>query len=507
MAYRDFQTIDCFFEMKSMKLCAVHICIIQPVGYVHSLGFLDQARYFRYQFRRMGAEVSLAKNRLRKDAVNFVFGAHLGFDPKLRLRYCCLFVNLEQFGVYGAKLPLGYKELLSTSRVVDYHLGNAHHYAKNIDDVLIISFGYAPYLTPSSIPWEERSIDLLFIGSMNERRLRFLRRIELLGLSVKTMNAPIFCDERDDLMRDAKAILNFHYYESAIFEQARAFHALSLGVAVISEKVKNSVPPIQFEDSVFWVEEEAMESFFIEVFQGKEFAKIASLKIDNFKTCDSVGEYAKVLDFASGYFNEMLLHLDADCWRPDNLQLGSGRDYKLGWLNVDIQLSTQPDVVLDLSQDQVWPLCFQTPLGDDVELNLGSLSLIYANNVLEHVQDLPGLMTNCLRLLKEGGKILIEVPYEHAPSAWQDPTHVRAMNEKSWIYYTDWFWYLGWFEWRFKLERFQYLDINLKPCEKSSANFMRIFMSKVSTTAAERVVARAMRADFGGVPDDLHVFK
>jgi len=65
------------------KLPNIHLCIQQPLGYVHSLGLLDQARYFRYQFRRLGAEVSLAKNRLRHDAVNLVFGAHLGFDAGL----------------------------------------------------------------------------------------------------------------------------------------------------------------------------------------------------------------------------------------------------------------------------------------------------------------------------------------------------------------------------------------------------------------------------------------
>ena len=32
-------------------LPAIHLAIIQPAGYVHSLGFLDQARYFRHQFR------------------------------------------------------------------------------------------------------------------------------------------------------------------------------------------------------------------------------------------------------------------------------------------------------------------------------------------------------------------------------------------------------------------------------------------------------------------------
>ena len=46
----------------------IHLNILQPAGSVHWLGLLDQARYFRYQFRRLGLSVSLAKNRLRHDA-------------------------------------------------------------------------------------------------------------------------------------------------------------------------------------------------------------------------------------------------------------------------------------------------------------------------------------------------------------------------------------------------------------------------------------------------------
>jgi hypothetical protein len=38
----------------------------------------------------------------------------------------------------------------------------------------------------------------------------------------------------------------------------------------------------------------------------------------------------------------------------------------------------------------------------------------------------------------------IHVPYDLSYGAWQDPTHVRAFNEKSWLYYTDWHWYLNW---------------------------------------------------------------
>ena len=51
-----------------------------------------------------------------------------------------------------------------------------------------------------------------------------------------------------------------------------------------------------------------------------------------------------------------------------------------------------------------------------------------------------------------GGAMRIGVPYDLSWGAWQDPTHVRAFNERSWLYYTDWHWYLGWAEARFDMK-------------------------------------------------------
>ena len=114
-------------------------------------------------------------------------------------------------------------------------------------------------------------------------------------------------------------------------------------------------------------------------------------------------------------------------------------------------------------------------------------------------------MTNCLELLKPDGSLEIEVPYEKSLTAWQDPTHLRAMNENSWIYYTDWFWYLGWFEFRFAVKQCNWLDIRLQPCQKENASFMRVLLVKIESTPHERSIARAMRADFGGIPLDTYL--
>ncbi len=69
----------------------------------------------------------------------------------------------------------------------------------------------------------------------------------------------------------------------------------------------------------------------------------------------------------------------------------------------------------------------------DICLASGSFKKIIAYDVLEHVKDLRELMTNCLELLEMGGMFEILVPYDLSFGAWQDPTHVRAFNEKSWL--------------------------------------------------------------------------
>jgi len=485
----------------------IHLAIIQPVGYVHALGFLDQARYFRQQFRRLGAEVSLAKNRLREDAVNFVFGAHLGFPAEWQRRHACVMVNLEQLGRGGADLDPAYLELLRRSAVVDYDRGNVASYAQDPLDVPVVPFGYAAYLDPAEpVPLEQRPIDLLFFGSMNPRRQRFIERIERQGFSVATFDSPLYGPERDQFIAQAKAVVNCHYYEANRFEQARAFHTLSLGTPMISERTAATQPAPAFEDSVLWLDDSQLDTWFARHFNTPAFFDQARQALANFRQPDAAHDpleaYADLLAFATGFGQAFARTRSSEPWRPRALNLGSGKDYKPNWVNIDILDRAEPDLVLDLGQAVSLPLEAPTRLGGRVRLEAGQLDLVYANNVLEHVPDLPMLMGNALALLKEGGEFHIEVPYEKALTAWQDPTHLRALNENSWVYYTDWFWYLGWYEHRFEIAQFQWLDLQLQPCAKERAAFMRTALRKVVTSPRERIAARTMQADFGGIDED-----
>jgi SAM-dependent methyltransferase len=486
-----------------VNLSPIHLCITQPGPYVHSLGFLDQARYFRHQFRRFGAEVTMAKNRLRHDAVNFIFGAHLGFEPGLRQRHSCVFVNLEQLGEGGAQVSPAYLKLLATSAVVDYDARNVPVYAASPEDVMTVPFLHAPYLQQAQpMPLADRPIDLLFFGSMNAQRQALIARIEACGRTVSVFDRPLYGPERDQFIVQAKAVLNIPFYETSRFEQARVSHCLSLGTPVVSLRRECLVMDPAFEDSVLWFDEPAVPDFFGAHMDSPAFLAQAEAAVARFRQTDPMEAYADLLAFAQGFGTAHQRGRPSGPWQPTQVNLGSGKDYKPGWLNLDVLARAMPDAVLDLGQTQSFPQRLGDMASGPIELAPGSLDLVYANNVLEHVPDLPMLMGNVLTLLKEGGVFEIEVPYEHAPTAWQDPTHLRALNEKSWLYYTDWFWYLGWFEHRFEIARFNWLDLQLQACEHGQAAFMKISLRKVATTPAERTTARTMQADFGGLDDD-----
>jgi hypothetical protein len=487
-------------------LPAVHLVVMQPQGYVHSLGFLDQARYLRHQFRRFGAQVTLGKNRLREDAVNFVFGAHLGFPAEWKQRHACVFFNLEQLGEGGAQVSAEYLHLLRHSAVADYDPANVSSYAVDAADVPIVPFLHAPYLEDAQAsPLESRPIDLLFFGSMNPRRQAYLQRIENCGVKVTGLAHALYGPERDRLVRQAKAVINCHFYESSRFEQARAFHCLSLGTPVISERGPSTQVPEAFEDAVFWLPEGGLAGFFGRRFMQPAFYQEARERLAGWANPahDPMEAYADLLAFAAGFHRGHRGTLAAAPWQPRRINLGSGKDYKPGWLNLDILDRAEPDLVLDLGRPLELPLTRATRFGGEVTLEAGGIDTLYANNVLEHVPDLPMLMGNALALLKTGGEFEIEVPYEKAPTAWQDPTHLRALNENSWLYYTDWFWYLGWFEHRFEITQSSWLDMQLKPCAQSGAAFMRVRLRKVETTVQERMTARTLQADFGGIDSDL----
>jgi SAM-dependent methyltransferase len=136
------------------------------------------------------------------------------------------------------------------------------------------------------------------------------------------------------------------------------------------------------------------------------------------------------------------------------LNLGSGRDRRTECVNADILERAKPDWLVDISKP-LMPTIIDW-CGEPLEIKPGTFSSIIAIDVLEHIPDLVTAMTNCRDLLEMGGEMHISVPYDLSLGAWQDPTHVRAFNERSWVYYCAWAWYLGWTGSHFNMESLEY---------------------------------------------------
>lgn len=156
---------------------------------------------------------------------------------------------------------------------------------------------------------------------------------------------------------------------------------------------------------------------------------------------------------AVGSFNE------PDQTFPAVLNLGSGKDFRADCFNIDIDDTWAPDAIVDLSGVDLDEsgIVLPTYRFGDVTLRPGCFQRIITNDVLEHVPNLMKFMTTCLKLLRLDGVFEISVPYDLSFGAWQDPTHVRAFNERSWLYYTEWFWYMGWGECRFTADLMQFV--------------------------------------------------
>lgn len=100
------------------------------------------------------------------------------------------------------------------------------------------------------------------------------------------------------------------------------------------------------------------------------------------------------------------------------LNFGCGRDIKKGYLNVDITSFKGVDKTFDFNK---FPYPFKSNQFDE----------IYADNVLEHLYDIPRVMTELHRISKTKGRIRIIVPYYNCYGAYNDVTHTHYFSHLS----------------------------------------------------------------------------
>lgn len=490
----------------------INVCLMQPPGYIHALALLEAAEYIVAKSREAGFEASLSKNRILPTGLNIVFGTHINPKSQLNLGGNVVIFNSEQLPEQSAWINADYKQVLNRNYIWDYsdfNLVKIKHDRKQV-----VCFHHADALNRlvnAAVP----EYDLIFYGSLNDRRKKILKTLrEHHGLKVLDFFG-LYGQERDLLLANTRALLNLHFYDSQIFQQIRAFYPLINGIPVISENFPTESAPAIYAETVFTPGAEPFEAFVAGLLQDREgFAARAQKNTEVFRASSDLEEFRRVLEdtiravlgehAAQGVPGGL-----AVAAMPNRMNIGSGKDYRPGYLNVDINQSTNPDLVFDLTSVSEFPVTVSSHVYGEIVLSEACLDEIVAIDVLEHIPNLERFMTHCLALLKEGGRFEILVPYDLSHGAWQDPTHVRAFNEHSWLYYTEWFWYLGWFEYRFDCVSLEFVPSetgqelikrNLPQPEvlrtPRAINSMKVSLVKRRTTPAEKTSARSFRAQF-----------
>jgi SAM-dependent methyltransferase len=134
-----------------------------------------------------------------------------------------------------------------------------------------------------------------------------------------------------------------------------------------------------------------------------------------------------------------------------SLHVGCGPWAKDGDVGIDILAGPAVDIVHDLNRVP-WPL-------DDDDFGV-----VICNDVLEHLIDIPAVISEIHRVSRDGALVFIKVPTGTSPDLFTDPTHIRGFGYRSFDYWdpdNDYYDY-GYTDLRIHVESFESTDSRRK---------------------------------------------
>jgi hypothetical protein len=214
------------------------VVIIVPAGYKHSLCFTEVAFLLRNSLSSLGVSCDLTVNEMAKDRTNIILGYHLLAFGDYLSSYEYIPYQLEQLSAAEGVFSDTVKNILSRGAAVwDYSRENIEFLKRQGISAQHLPVGFHESL--EQIPAaEEKDIDVLFFGSLGERRQAVLNKLEKTGqarVRVKTLFG-VYGKERDGYIGRSKILLNIHYYTTKIFEAVRVSYLLNNRCCVVSEE-------------------------------------------------------------------------------------------------------------------------------------------------------------------------------------------------------------------------------------------------------------------------------
>lgn len=209
------------------------VSLISPPGYLHSEAFREVGETVHYALLEMGYDSLLTSHTDIPDRQPIIIGYNLlPFHP-IKISSNSILYNLEQVHPGSPWFQPALLDILRQYSVWDYSQSNIEQLARlGITSVQYAPIGYVPQLT--RIHPTEEDIDVLFYGSLNERRSSVLQALKAQGVNVQAFFG-IYGNERDQLIARSKILLNIHFYQAKVFEVVRVSYLLANQRFVVSE--------------------------------------------------------------------------------------------------------------------------------------------------------------------------------------------------------------------------------------------------------------------------------
>ncbi|MGE5343754.1 MAG: hypothetical protein ACM3SY_19970 [Candidatus Omnitrophota bacterium] len=240
-------------RFKGMIDLNYRVCLMLPDQNPHAACFREIALLLISALKSHGLHCDFSTNALAPDRTNILLGYHLlTFEEGLKnFRY--IPYQLEQLNSKEFPFSSNMEAILRHATMVwDYS-------EKNIDflnslgiQAKLLVPGYHENLeTIPDIPDSDRPIDILFYGSIGERRKKILD--ELANICNVKVLFGVYGEKRDEWIRRSKIILNINHYSQHIFEAVRVSYLLNNRCLVVSEAPEEycypfvSIPIVSYE--------------------------------------------------------------------------------------------------------------------------------------------------------------------------------------------------------------------------------------------------------------------
>jgi hypothetical protein len=202
----------------------MNVWLVKPEGFVHSDGLRHIAESFA---DAMGTKVVVSS--VNPEEKCLVFGAHL----LVKCNSGHIVYNTEQISSRLFEWYPLYGEILESHEVWDYSRLNIKNLRDLEIDARLVEIGFSETMVRPSGGVVPKDIDVLFYGSVNDRRNKILDG--LFGKCKLHHVYGVYGTELDILIARSRVVLNMHYHDAGIHEIFRTSYLMANGSLVVTE--------------------------------------------------------------------------------------------------------------------------------------------------------------------------------------------------------------------------------------------------------------------------------